>query len=177
MDSRFWIGVNNTNGAGWKNVDDGSDTFYFDWANGEPVNSTGSSDRCVSVDFKGFWYSEDCSTKHFFMCGVSEISSFTTPRPTSSPTGSPLSGPCHAYIPFGIDISSDIYDGIFDSMNNFILVYFIQQLFPTNLQPGPLFGFTNETFISLVPDDISNLLTYTSAILKERGPESANLSL
>ncbi|KAE9548110.1 hypothetical protein FO519_008678 [Halicephalobus sp. NKZ332] len=173
----LWIGVNNTNGAGWKNVDDGSDTTYFDWGNGEPNNSTGNYDRCVSMNLTGLWHSEDCTKQYYFFCGVPEASSYTTPQYSTPSGATSLPSLCHSYIPFAVDISSDVYDGLYNPLRDFLLIYFIKQLFPFNLQPSPMLAFTNETSFSMVPDSTDELLAYTSAILNDRGSEPSNLSL
>ncbi|KAE9546722.1 hypothetical protein FO519_010066, partial [Halicephalobus sp. NKZ332] len=64
---RYWIGANSIGGNGWMNID-GSNTTYFDWASGEPANSTG----CVSVDMKGLWYNDDCFNIYRYVCEVPE---------------------------------------------------------------------------------------------------------
>ena len=68
---RFWIGVNNILETGWINID-GSNANYFNWASGEPKNSTGTN-GCVSVDLKGLWYNDECSTNYPFVCEAAEI--------------------------------------------------------------------------------------------------------
>ncbi|KAE9547218.1 hypothetical protein FO519_009570 [Halicephalobus sp. NKZ332] len=133
---RYWIGANSIGGTGWTNID-GSNTTYFDWASGEPGNSTG----CVSVDMKGLWYNDDCFNIYPYVCEVPE-GDISTPQPTIPPqstvskidtstttpfrgtitnqpnedttalemttsTYNPLSS-CWSYIPFAIDMTMDL---------------------------------------------------------------------
>ncbi|KAE9546616.1 hypothetical protein FO519_010172, partial [Halicephalobus sp. NKZ332] len=65
---RYWIGANNIEGPGWTNID-GSNVTYFDWAPGEPADSTG----CVSVDLKGLWYNDDCFSNYGYVCEFPEV--------------------------------------------------------------------------------------------------------
>ncbi|KAE9546431.1 hypothetical protein FO519_010357, partial [Halicephalobus sp. NKZ332] len=65
---RFWIGVNNVGGNGWTDMN-GSNATFFNWAPGEPANSTGSN-GCVSVSLNGTWYNDDCFTNYPYVCGV-----------------------------------------------------------------------------------------------------------
>ncbi|KAE9547678.1 hypothetical protein FO519_009108, partial [Halicephalobus sp. NKZ332] len=63
---RFWIGVTNLTGNGWHNIDDDSNIAYFDWAFGEPRNST--HEQCVTIDMNGLWYNEECFKNFPFIC-------------------------------------------------------------------------------------------------------------
>ena len=79
---RIWIGVTRLVGRIWKNVDDGENTTYFNWATGQPW--TDPDHQCVSIDFQGYWYSGyGCDTYSQYVCGVHEVSETGS---TSSPT-------------------------------------------------------------------------------------------
>ncbi|KAE9547680.1 hypothetical protein FO519_009110 [Halicephalobus sp. NKZ332] len=59
LGKKFWIGVSNLSRNGWENIDDGSQTTFFDWASEEPASST-SQNGCVSMDMNGLWYNSNC---------------------------------------------------------------------------------------------------------------------
>ena len=56
--SAAWIGVTNIVGGVWKNIDNGSNVTYFNWAPGEPQNNT--YPLCVRIKTDGLWYSGPC---------------------------------------------------------------------------------------------------------------------
>ncbi|KAE9547683.1 hypothetical protein FO519_009105 [Halicephalobus sp. NKZ332] len=68
---RYWIGVTNLSGNGWKNIDDNSSTTFFDWAPREPNNSI-SQGGCLLADTLGYWYNSDCYNYYPFVCEVNE---------------------------------------------------------------------------------------------------------
>ena len=69
--NRFWIGVNSILGNGWQNLNDGSNTTFFEWEPNEPRNSN-NENGCVSVDMSGNWYNDNCFHNFPFVCEISE---------------------------------------------------------------------------------------------------------
>ncbi|KAE9547845.1 hypothetical protein FO519_008942 [Halicephalobus sp. NKZ332] len=146
--SRFWIGVSDLSNGEWKNIDDGSNTTYFDWAPGEPSNSTGST-GCVSVDIKGLWHNDDCFTSYSFVCEVPEVgvtpttpsTETTTKAGTTTSANYPLAS-CWSYIPFAVDASGSLTPNQFSAMKNFIATHFLKELFPIDLQPAAIAEYT-----------------------------------
>ncbi|KAE9546831.1 hypothetical protein FO519_009957, partial [Halicephalobus sp. NKZ332] len=82
--TKFWIGITSLLGGGWKNIDDGSNTTYFDWASGEPADSLGSN-GCTSVDMEGLWYNDDCFNIYPYVCEVPEVNVDSTSQPITPP--------------------------------------------------------------------------------------------
>ncbi|KAE9547066.1 hypothetical protein FO519_009722 [Halicephalobus sp. NKZ332] len=64
----FWIGVTNLLGGTWKNIDDGSNITFSNWAPGQPTNDKNSS--CAAIDTQGLWFNENCEAAPLFVCGV-----------------------------------------------------------------------------------------------------------
>lgn len=64
------IGVTKLLGNVWKNIDDGSNTTFFNWGPEEPSNTTGYD--CVAVNPSGIWMNDLCD-EWFFICGFPEI--------------------------------------------------------------------------------------------------------
>ncbi|KAE9550143.1 hypothetical protein FO519_006630, partial [Halicephalobus sp. NKZ332] len=87
-EDRFWIGVDDLLGSGWTNIDDGSQTKYFSWAVGEPVNDTHGS-GCVYMSLTGDWYNGNCFNALPFVCEVPmvEITRTSTVSPTTPSPG------------------------------------------------------------------------------------------
>ncbi|KAE9547564.1 hypothetical protein FO519_009224 [Halicephalobus sp. NKZ332] len=131
---RFWIGVDNILGDGWRNVDDGSNIIFDNWAQNEPSND---SNACVSVDKEGMWYNDNCSNNYPYICGVSD-DEYTTTSLTLSTTATTndLLTPCWSYIPFSVDISNALTPDQFSAKKNFITKHFLKELFPIDLQPA-----------------------------------------
>ena len=58
-------------GGVWRNVYDGSNTTYFNWAPGEPQN--GNYPSCVRMKEDGMWYTGPCYDWWYgYFCGVPE---------------------------------------------------------------------------------------------------------
>ena len=69
-------------GGIWKNIDDGQNATYFNWAAGQPWKDP--DHQFVSIDSQGYWYSGYTSDQYFqYVCEVSEIAETGS---TSSPT-------------------------------------------------------------------------------------------
>ena len=69
--ARFWIGITTLSGDEWKNIDDTSNTTYFNWVSEKSTNAVGSA-KCISMDLTGTWYDDDCLNKYSYICGISE---------------------------------------------------------------------------------------------------------
>ena len=72
-------------GSQWTNIDDGSNTTFFDWGSGEPNNSS-NHNRCVYMDMSGYWYTDDCSHDYPYVCGVNETNVLSTTVISSTTT-------------------------------------------------------------------------------------------
>ena len=65
-----YIGVTRLVGDVWKNVDDGRNTTFFNWAKKEPKNDTDIN--CVYMKPDGYWYSAQCRDTWRYICGLPE---------------------------------------------------------------------------------------------------------
>ena len=52
----------------WENIEDGSNSTYFNWGSGDPIISNSIS--CIATDAQGFWYNVKCEQSNYFICGV-----------------------------------------------------------------------------------------------------------
>lgn len=64
----IWAGVSNIMGGIWKNVDDGNNITFANWASGEPVNS--SYPLCLCMLKSGLWRSLHCYESSYYLCAV-----------------------------------------------------------------------------------------------------------
>ena len=168
LTSKHWIGVSNLNENGWQNIDDGSNTVFFDWAPGEPANSTGSN-RCVSVDLKGFWYNDDCFNVYPYICEILEASVSSTSQSMTTPESSPFT--CHAYFPLAVDMSSKgLTTAEFSALKTFITTSLVKELFPIGLQPSPVARYFYEGGSACqTPNDISDFIRIVNGIKQYKG--------
>ena len=145
--SRFWIGISNINGNGWQNIDDGSATNFFDWASGEPQNTTGNG--CVSMDTTGKWYNDDCFNNYSFACGVSEVGAPTTPGTTGATVSySSLTCPSYIFFSFPTLASTQGWNVV-----SFIRNQFVPELFAPDIQPAPLKD-------SIMPSSVGEMICF-----------------
>lgn len=112
----------------WQNIDDGSQTTFFDWASGQPDNPN-SRGGCVSVDLSGYWYNSNCSDNIPFVCGIADNNTTVIP-PTivtvQSSTRLPTTSISNYYlvvsdIVFIFDISTSVSQNEFHDTKTFIL--------------------------------------------------------
>ena len=75
--SWFYIGMTNSVGGVWRNIDDGQDATFFRWQNGP--SWTPVYPLCAVFYSNGSWVGADCVANRYFICGFS--------RATSSGTG------------------------------------------------------------------------------------------
>lgn len=126
-------------GGVWKNVDDGNNTVFFDWASGQPT--TGIGYDCALMNAQGYWYTAGCNSYYYFICGLPEIDvNPTTPSISTTPINNPSTS-CWSYIPLNIDITGALTSYQYSKMINFITTYFMEELFPIDLQPAELYGY------------------------------------
>lgn len=177
---RFWIGVNNISGTGWTNLD-GSNVTYFNWASGEPANST-PTNGCVSVDLRGSWYNDDCYNITAYVCEVPEVETVTTTTTTPTTTHLtttesttthlttiesttlPPSFTCKSYVPIVVDYSLDIGFNQFAAIKNFLINTFLFKTL-SDVQPAPYVqygygGYFNNT----LPNSIEELVSQIRAM-------------
>ena len=65
----FWIGVTNFLGDVWRNIDDGANITFSNWASGYPTSNSDQS--CATIGDNGFWYNNVCNGwTPLFFCGV-----------------------------------------------------------------------------------------------------------
>ena len=76
-DQWFYLGIANTMGGVWKNVDDGQNITYANWASGEPKTD---HSYCAIMNGNGQWKTSWCYSGYSNVCGFSRV--------TSSETGS-----------------------------------------------------------------------------------------
>ena len=70
--SRFWVGTTRLVGGVWRNIDDGKNTTFFDWMNGEPESDKGYD--CALMNNQGLWFAYYCTySRYCFFCGVPEV--------------------------------------------------------------------------------------------------------
>ncbi|KAE9548490.1 hypothetical protein FO519_008293, partial [Halicephalobus sp. NKZ332] len=79
----YWIGINDVDGNGWQNVDDGSKSTFFHWASGEPSNTTNPGE-CVSMDVSGYWYNDNCLNNLSYICGINQTNTSSTVVPQTT---------------------------------------------------------------------------------------------
>ncbi|KAE9547027.1 hypothetical protein FO519_009761, partial [Halicephalobus sp. NKZ332] len=103
---RFWIGVDNILGDGWRNVDDRSNIIFDNWAQNEPSND---SNACVSVDKEGMWYNDNCSNDYPYICGASD-DEHTTTSPTLSNTAPVAAASYYGYYGAYFDVQFNVSD-------------------------------------------------------------------
>ncbi|KAE9555544.1 hypothetical protein FO519_001215 [Halicephalobus sp. NKZ332] len=65
-----WVGVSNMLDSVWKNVDDGSNATFFNWA--PDALQGGTYPLCVYINNDGVWYSNYCYVGYYYLCGLPE---------------------------------------------------------------------------------------------------------
>ncbi|KAE9555546.1 hypothetical protein FO519_001217 [Halicephalobus sp. NKZ332] len=70
----FFLGVTDLFGGIWRNLDDGSEIAFTNWAPGFPPNS--SDPLCVHINGDGLWRTENCVVNYHYLCGIPDYSVF-----------------------------------------------------------------------------------------------------
>ena len=73
----FWLGATNMLGEVWKNLRDGSNVTFFNWAPGSPQN--GLYPLCAYLQKDGLWRSDYCHKSYYYVCGFPEDDKITKP--------------------------------------------------------------------------------------------------